>query len=110
MDLIDLQSCPDGGFKYLLNYQDHGIKLYDCRPLTSKRNVAIAFALLDIFSFIGPPTILQADNGRELSGHAGKQIGAHRNRQKSYQSAERSFNLQNGDPGTLSLQNGGTHR
>ena len=29
VDLIDFQSCPDGSFKYLLNYQDHGIKLYD---------------------------------------------------------------------------------
>jgi len=28
VDLIDLQSCADGSFKYLLNYQDHGIKLY----------------------------------------------------------------------------------
>ena len=32
VDLIDFQSMPDGDFKFLLNYQDHGIKLYDCRP------------------------------------------------------------------------------
>ena len=24
VDLIDFQSCPDGSFKFLLNYQDHG--------------------------------------------------------------------------------------
>ena len=59
VDLIDFQSCPDGEYKFLLNYQDHGIKLYDCRPLTSKRNTAVAFALLDIFSFIGAPSFLQ---------------------------------------------------
>ena len=70
VDLIDLQSCPDGSFKYLLNYQDHGIKLYESRPLTSKRNIAVAYALLDIFSLIGPPAILHTDNGREFSGVA----------------------------------------
>ena len=72
VDLIDMQSCPDKGFKFLLNYQDHGIKLYDNRPLESKRAVAVAFALLDIFTMIGAPAILQSDNGREFSGAAGR--------------------------------------
>ena len=74
VDLIDFQSCPDGDFKFLLNYQDHGIKLYENIPLTSKRNTAIAFALLDIFTRIGAPAILQTDNGREFSGAAGKGV------------------------------------
>ena len=74
VDLIDFQSCPDGNFKFFLNYQDHAIKLYDNASLTSKRNGAIAFALLDIFTRIGAPMILQADNGREFSGTAGKSI------------------------------------
>ena len=74
VDLIDLQANADGEFKFLLNYQDHGIKLYDNRALTSKRGAAIAFALLDIFTFIGAPAILQADNGREFSGAAGKDV------------------------------------
>ena len=26
VDLIDLQSMADGDYKYILNYQDHGIK------------------------------------------------------------------------------------
>ena len=71
MDLIDFQSVPDGVYKYLLNYQDHGLKFYDCRPLTHKTVAAVANALLDIFSSIGPPTILQADNGKEFSNVAG---------------------------------------
>ena len=74
VDLVDFQSCPDGSFKYLLNYQDHGIKLYDNRALTSKRTEAIAFALLDIFTFIVAPAILQTDNGREFSGATGKSV------------------------------------
>jgi len=34
----------------------------------------IAKALFDIFVYIGPPTILQPDNGREFSGIAAKTI------------------------------------
>ena len=63
VDLIDFSSCPDGDYKYLLNYQDHGTKLYDNAPLTHKTIGAVAVALLSIFSTIGPPQILQADNG-----------------------------------------------
>ena len=74
VDLIDFQSCADGEFKFLLTYQDHGIKLCEIAPLTSKRAAAVAFALLEIFTRIGAPAILQTDNGREFSGiaHANK--------------------------------------
>ena len=48
VDLIDMQANKDGKFAYLLNYQDHGIKFYDNRALESKRNAAIAFALLEV--------------------------------------------------------------
>ena len=64
VDLIDLQANADGEFKFLLNYQDNGIQIYDNRSLTSKRGTAIAFALLDIFTCVGVPPILQVDNGR----------------------------------------------
>ena len=47
--------------------QTAGIKLNDNRALTSKRNDAIAFALLDIFTVYGAPAILQLDNGREFT-------------------------------------------
>ena len=70
VDLIDFQSYPDGTFKLLLNYQDHGIKFHGSRVLTSKRAIAIALALLEIFTLIGVPGILQSDNGREFSSIA----------------------------------------
>ena len=41
------------------------------RCLTSKRNAAVSAALLDIFSLLGPPAILQTDNGREFQSQAG---------------------------------------
>ncbi len=67
-DIIYLQSMADGVFKYLLNYIDHGVKLLFSVLLTSKQASAIALALSHIFCTIGPPMILQMDNGREFSG------------------------------------------
>ena len=71
VDLIDFRASPDGDFLYLLNYQDHGIKLYENRPLKEKTASAVAYALLDIFTVHGAPAILQCDNGREFLGAAG---------------------------------------
>ena len=69
-----MQANKDGPFKFLLNYQDHGIKLYDNRALESKRTAAVAFTMLDIFTVYGAPAILQTDNGCEFSGAAGTGI------------------------------------
>jgi len=70
VDLIDFQSMPDGSFNFLLNYSDHGIKFLFSKPIKFKRASCIAVALLEIFTIIGPPMILQSDNGREFSGAA----------------------------------------
>jgi hypothetical protein len=35
--LIDMQSCPDGGLKWLLVYEDHDTKWNDVRALKSKK-------------------------------------------------------------------------
>lgn len=37
VDLIDFQSMPDGEFKFLLNYVDHGIKKLTSIPIVAKR-------------------------------------------------------------------------
>ena len=55
VDLIDMQSCMDGKFCFLLNYKDDGAKIYANAALTSKTSMAVAFALLQIFAFIGHP-------------------------------------------------------
>ena len=70
VDLIDFQSMPDGSFKFLLNYIDHGIKKLTSIPLVAKRASTVALALIRIFTEQGPPCILQADNGREFYGQA----------------------------------------
>ena len=65
VDLVDMQSQPDGDLKWIHVYQDHLTKFVR-HPVTSKRAPEIAYKLLDIFSIFGTPSILQSDNGREF--------------------------------------------
>jgi hypothetical protein len=58
---------PDGNFRFLLNYIDHGVKFLFSIPLTCKHASCIAVALLEIFTVVGPPMILQSDNGNEFN-------------------------------------------
>ena len=58
--MIDFQSFPDGDFKFLLVYQDHGAKLPCLEAIKKKTGVNVARKLVDIFSLLGPPCILQA--------------------------------------------------
>lgn len=69
VDLIDLQSVPDGEFKWLLNYQDHSTKFIHLRPLCSKKASGVATELLKIFLEFGAPYILQSDNGKEFTAN-----------------------------------------
>jgi hypothetical protein len=94
IDMIDMQSCCDGPFKWILHYQDHLTKFSHLRPLRKKskwhacwlhynlfcnfHNVfcnynvfckgsnAVAWELFQIFMTQGCPLILQHDNGREF--------------------------------------------
>ena len=70
VDLIDFQSMPDGSFRFLMNYMDHGVKFLFSIPIVQKTGSSIAVALLQIFTVIGPPMILQSDNGSEFHGAA----------------------------------------
>lgn len=72
IDLIDYQSMPDGPYNYVLDYQDHGIKFCQLRALTQRTHRAVALELIQIFCIFGPPSILQADNGKEFSHGASK--------------------------------------
>jgi hypothetical protein len=75
VDLIDFQSMPDGVFKYLCNYIDHGVKKLTSILLSGKQASSVAFALLTIFTKQGPPSILQSNNGGEFSNHAHDHVG-----------------------------------
>ena len=63
VDLIDMQSEPDGYYQFIMNYQDHLTKFTILRPLKTKTAVEVAYQLMDIFCMFGAPFILQSDNG-----------------------------------------------
>lgn len=67
VDLIDYQSHPDRDYKFIMVYQDHLTKFVILRALKTKRAEEVAYNLLDIFTLIGAPAILQSDNGREFA-------------------------------------------
>ena len=68
VDLLDMQSMPDGNFKFIMNYQDHLTKFCVIDSLTSKRAAEVAYKLLsNVFLVFGAPHILQSDNGREFT-------------------------------------------
>lgn len=67
VDLIDLQTQPDKDYKFILNYQDHLTKFVVLRPLKTKTAAEVAEQLMDIFTLLGAPSILQCDNDRELT-------------------------------------------
>jgi hypothetical protein len=61
---------PNGDFRFLLNYLVYGVKFLFCILLKRKCASCIAVALLEIFTTIGPPMILQSDNGNKFNGAA----------------------------------------
>src|SRR5215216_5216315 len=67
MDLIDFRGSPDENFKYILHIKDHFTRFSWAYPLPSKKTNAIALKLFELFTEIGPPTILQSDNEREFT-------------------------------------------
>ena len=67
VDLIDMQSMPNGHHKWIMVYQDHLRKYCILRPLSTKRAAEVAYQLMDIFLLFGAPQILQSDNGSEFT-------------------------------------------
>ena len=66
VDLIDMQSQPDGEYRFIMNYQDHGTKFGRLLPLKTKTAVEVAENICDIFCLMDAPQILHSDNGREF--------------------------------------------
>lgn len=59
VDLIDMQSEPDGNYKFILVYQDHLTKFVQLRALQQKTAKEVAGELYKIFCIFGAPFILQ---------------------------------------------------
>ena len=54
-DLFDMQSEPDGYYRFIMNYQDRLTKFTILRPLKSKTAEKVAYQLMDIFCMFGAP-------------------------------------------------------
>jgi len=66
VDLIDMQSEPNGYYRFIKNYYVYLTKFTMLCPLKSKTPEEVAYQLMDIFCMFGAPFILQSDNGREF--------------------------------------------
>jgi hypothetical protein len=66
VDLIDMQSRPDGEFRWILVYQDHFTKRVSTKAIKRKSGLDVSEALIDIFAETGIPRLLHTDNGREF--------------------------------------------
>ncbi|XP_043491623.1 KRAB-A domain-containing protein 2-like [Polistes fuscatus] len=69
VDLIDFQSQPDREYKFIMVYQDHLTQFVILKSLTSEKAEEVANNLVEIFSLLGAPSILQSDNGREFANN-----------------------------------------
>lgn len=49
INLVDMQTCKDGEYKFILNYQDHLTEFIQLRPLKSKTAEVVVHNLLHIF-------------------------------------------------------------
>jgi len=63
VDLIDFQSHPDGKYRFIMVYQEFVI----LKPLEFKRAELVAYSIIDLFTLIEAPSVLQSDNGREFA-------------------------------------------
>ncbi|XP_045841509.1 KRAB-A domain-containing protein 2 isoform X2 [Meles meles] len=67
VEVLDMQSDADGEFKFILYYQDHLTKFIILRPLKAKRAHEVVSVLLDIFTILGTPRVLDSGSGVEFT-------------------------------------------
>lgn len=68
VDLVDMSNRRDGSFKWICHFKDHFSKYSQAYPLESKHSESVCTALRHWISHLGPPKILQCDNGSEFKG------------------------------------------
>lgn len=67
VDLIEFQLISNEKFKYIMIYQDNLTKFIVLRPLKHKLVEEVAYNLIDIFTLLGAPCIIQSSHGRDFS-------------------------------------------
>lgn len=66
MDLIDMRKEPDGKFRWILHIKDHYSRFCMLYPLRHRNEREVMYCFLQWIAVMGPPTILQMDNGTEF--------------------------------------------
>ena len=74
MDLIDMTSCSDGIYNWVLRLSDHLSGYQYVRATISKQAEHCARAIVQILSSAPPYRILQCDNGGEFLGETVKLV------------------------------------
>ncbi|XP_050054538.1 SCAN domain-containing protein 3 isoform X1 [Aphis gossypii] len=67
VDLIEFQLFSNEKFKYIMIYQDYLTKFIVLRPLKHKLVEEVAYNLIDIFTLLGAPCIIQSFHSRDFS-------------------------------------------
>ena len=65
MDLVDMGSKPDNGYKWIITAIDLFSKFAYARPMRNKERRTVVRAATDIFQ-VAKPRVLQTDNGSEF--------------------------------------------
>ena len=73
MDIVDMMRNPveiskDEVYRYVLVVLDVFSRFIFLRPLQSKSSTEVASVVMQIFSDVGPPNIIQTDQGTEFKG------------------------------------------
>lgn len=68
IDLIDMRGDPDEEFKWICHMRDHFSKYSIASPMPSKTSEEVVKVVLTWIMHLGPPKILQSDNGTEFKG------------------------------------------
>ena len=65
---MDMRADPDGEYQWILHIRDHFSKYSCAYPLKAKESMEVAIALIVWIGQLGPPKILQCDNGNKFKG------------------------------------------
>lgn len=68
IDLIDMRGDPDGEFKWICHLRDHFSKYSVACPMPNKTSEEVVKVVITWIMHLGPPKILQSDNGTEFKG------------------------------------------
>ncbi|XP_017772897.1 PREDICTED: uncharacterized protein LOC108559998 [Nicrophorus vespilloides] len=67
LDIIDVKPHYDGDYKYIFSYEDYKTKYCFLRPLKSVCPNEVATIVVDIFTTIGAPNIIQTNRGSKFT-------------------------------------------